>query len=147
MIQLPQKSHFKLDEVCGLTGVKPYVLRFWESEFPEIKPALSSSGQKLFSYRDVEVIYHIKELLFEQKLNIEQAKMKLAHTSINIVGDDHSKNHEINDNLKEMVDFEQAASESLSYDQSSLQKLLYAKEKLSSVLHLTQDIQARHHWG
>lgn len=131
MIQLPQKSHFKMDEVCGLTGVKPYVLRFWESEFPEIKPALSSSGQKLFSYRDVEVIYHIKQLLFEEKLNIEQAKMKLSHTQINV--------------QSEQVEEEQPAAEISSLTDHD--GLLLAKEKLHMVLSLTQDIQSRHHWS
>lgn len=119
-----------MDEVCGLTGVKPYVLRFWESEFPEIKPALSSSGQKLFSYRDVEVIYHIKQLLFEEKLNIEQAKMKLSHTQINV--------------QSEQVEDEAEVEISASTDHDSL---LLAKEKLHMVLSLTQDIQSRHHWS
>lgn len=132
MIQLPQKSHFKMDEVCGLTGVKPYVLRFWESEFPEIKPALSSSGQKLFSYRDVEVIYHIKQLLFEEKLNIEQAKMKLSHTQINV--------------QSEQVELEAEREVEIS-DSTDNDSLLLAKEKLHMVLSLTQDIQSRHHWS
>lgn len=138
MIQLPQKSHFKMDEVCGLTGVKPYVLRFWESEFPEIKPALSSSGQKLFSYRDVEVIYHIKQLLFEEKLNIEQAKMKLSHTQINV----QSETEHIEVEVEDEAELEVTASTSTDHD-----SLLLAKEKLHMVLSLTQDIQSRHHWS
>lgn len=132
MIQLPQKSHFKMDEVCGLTGVKPYVLRFWESEFPEIKPALSSSGQKLFSYRDVEVIYHIKQLLFEEKLNIEQAKMKLSHTQINVQSEQVEAEAETESEVSAIADHD---------------SLFLAKEKLHMVLSLTQDIQSRHHWS
>lgn len=123
-----------MDEVCGLTGVKPYVLRFWESEFPEIKPALSSSGQKLFSYRDVEVIYHIKQLLFEEKLNIEQAKMKLSHTQINVQSEPEQNE----------VEVEAEPKMTASTDHEGL---LLAKEKLHMVLSLTQDIQSRHHWS
>lgn len=139
MIQLPQKSHFKMDEVCGLTGVKPYVLRFWESEFPEIKPALSSSGQKLFSYRDVEVIYHIKQLLFEQKCNIEQAKLKLSQVEINV---QESQPSTIRSDI-----FEATEHNDLSSHDVAGEKLLLAKEKLHMVLSLTQDIQSRNHWA
>lgn len=71
---IPQKSHFKLDEVCSLTGVKPYVLRFWESEFSEISPLVSSSGQKLYQHSDIDAIFKVKSYLFEKKWTIEQAK-------------------------------------------------------------------------
>lgn len=77
MIEIPNKSMFKLNEVCGLVGVKPYVLRFWESEFLEIEPIISSSGQKLYEPRDIEAIAIIKKLLFDEKMNIEQAKAEL----------------------------------------------------------------------
>lgn len=69
---------FKLNEVCGLTGVKPYVLRFWESEFVEIDPIISSSGQKMYDPKDIEAIATLKNLLFLDKLNIEQAKAELS---------------------------------------------------------------------
>ena len=75
---LPRKSHFKLDEVCRMTGVKPYVLRFWETEFAEISPIISSSGQKMYEPSDVEVIKTIKDLLFAQKKTIEQAKYEIS---------------------------------------------------------------------
>ena len=68
---------FKLNEVCGLTGVEPYVLRYWESEFNQISPITSSSGQKLFEHNDIEAISKIKKLLFEDKLSIEEAREKL----------------------------------------------------------------------
>lgn len=76
-LEIPNKSMFKLNEVCGLTGVKPYVLRFWESEFTEINPILSSSGQKMYEPKDIEAIATLKQLLFAEKMNIEQAKAEL----------------------------------------------------------------------
>lgn len=76
-IEIPNKSSFKSNEVCALTGVKSYVLRFWESEFEEISPLESSSGQRLYEYRDIEAILLIKKLLFDDKLTIERAKAQM----------------------------------------------------------------------
>lgn len=74
---IPNKSNFKFQELTPITGVKPYVIRFWETEFPEIAPIDSEGGQKLYSRSDVEVILRIKKLLFEDKLTIPEAKMKI----------------------------------------------------------------------
>jgi DNA-binding transcriptional MerR regulator len=82
VLEIPNKSHFKLNEVCGLTGVKPYVLRFWESEFDDISPEISGGGEKLFSPKDIESIAIIKELLFTKKMNIEEAKATMLRNSI-----------------------------------------------------------------
>lgn len=73
-VAIPLKSHFKPEEVCFLADVKPYVLRFWESEFPEIRPVPSSEGRKLYRHRDVETVVFIKELLFGRKMSVEEAK-------------------------------------------------------------------------
>ncbi len=81
-IDLPRKSQFKQDEVCTLTGVKPYVLRCWESEFEDISPLVSSSGQKLYEHKDIEAILKVKECLFEKKMTIEQAKKSLVAEAI-----------------------------------------------------------------
>jgi DNA-binding transcriptional MerR regulator len=74
---IPNKSNFKFQELTPITGVKPYVIRFWETEFPEIAPVASEGGQKLYSHSDVEVILKIKKLLFEDKMTIPEAKMKM----------------------------------------------------------------------
>lgn len=76
-IEIPNKSTFKINEVCALTGIKSYVLRFWETEFEEIAPIPSSSGQKLYELKDIEAILLIKKLLFDDKLNIEKAKAEV----------------------------------------------------------------------
>lgn len=79
---IPSKSLFKQDEVCHLTGVKPYVLRFWESEFDEISPIQNSSGKKLYEQSDIKAIQVIKYLLFEDKLTVEKAKYELTKIDV-----------------------------------------------------------------
>lgn len=74
---IPNKSSFKFQELTPITGVKPYVIRFWETEFPEISPVLGDSGQKLYARKDVETILRIKKLLFDEKLTIPEAKVQL----------------------------------------------------------------------
>ncbi len=76
---IPNKSNFKFQELTPITGVKPYVIRFWETEFPEISPVLGDSGQKLYARKDVETILRIKKLLFDEKLTIPEAKIQLQN--------------------------------------------------------------------
>jgi DNA-binding transcriptional MerR regulator len=71
---IPNKSNFKFQELTPITGVKPYVIRFWETEFDEICPVTSDSGQKLYAKKDIETILRIKKLLFEEKLSIPEAR-------------------------------------------------------------------------
>lgn len=74
---LPKKDHYRFKEVTSLTGVKPYVLRFWESEFPQISPGVSEGGDKIYSQQDLQCVEKIRDLLFDDKLSIPQAKMYL----------------------------------------------------------------------
>jgi len=66
-IEIPNKSSFKINEVCALTGVKSYVLRFWESEFTEIAPLVSSAGLKLYEHKDIEAILLIKKTFIRRQ--------------------------------------------------------------------------------
>lgn len=75
---IPNKSTFKFQELTPITGVKPYVIRFWETEFEEISPVSSDSGQKLYARKDVEAILKIKKLLFEDKLSVQEAKARMG---------------------------------------------------------------------
>jgi DNA-binding transcriptional MerR regulator len=81
---IPNKSNFKFQELTPITGVKPYVLRFWETEFEDIRPVLSDSGQKLYDRKDVEAILKIKKLLFEEKMSIPEAKKSLQTQEISL---------------------------------------------------------------
>jgi len=82
---IPNKSVFKFEELTPITGVKPYVLRYWETEFPEIAPLTSDSGQKIYSRKDLEVILKIKKLLFDDKMNIPAVKAHVANEKITII--------------------------------------------------------------
>ena len=79
---IPNKSSFKFQELTPITGVKPYVIRYWETEFPEIDPVTSDSGQKIYARKDVEAIFKIKKLLFEEKMSIPEAKLKMSSSSL-----------------------------------------------------------------
>ena len=74
---IPNKLYFKIGEVSTITGVEPYVLRYWESEFKSIKPSRTQSKQRIYRRKDVEIILEIKDLLYEEKLTIAGARKKL----------------------------------------------------------------------
>ena len=74
---IPDKLYFKIGEVAEITGVKPYVLRYWESEFKVVNPSKSRSRQRLYRKSDVELIFWIKELLYEDRYTINGARKKL----------------------------------------------------------------------
>ena len=76
-LQLPDKLYFKIGEVAALVGVKPYVLRYWESEFSLVRPAKSQSKHRLYRRRDVETLLQIKHLLHDERFTIEGAKKRL----------------------------------------------------------------------
>ena len=75
--QIPDKLYFKIGEVAKIIGVKPYVLRYWETEFTEITPTKSKKGQRLYKKRDVETILKIRDLLYKEKFTIDGARKKL----------------------------------------------------------------------
>ncbi len=75
--KIPSKLFFKIGEVCELTDTQPYVLRYWESEFPALAPAKNNSGQRIYRRRDIETIQRIKTLLYEEGFTIAGAKKKL----------------------------------------------------------------------
>lgn len=81
-ITVPDKLYFKIGEVAKLIGVEPYVLRYWETEFPQITPVKSQSGQRLYRRDDVETIIHIRELLYGQKFTIDGARNSLSRKKI-----------------------------------------------------------------
>src|ERR1700691_2073964 len=75
--EIPDKLYFRIGEVSHLVGVEAYVLRYWESEFPGLSPRKSSSGQRMFRRKDVELLLRIKHLLYSQKFTIEGARKAL----------------------------------------------------------------------
>lgn len=80
-MEIPKKHFFKIGEVCSLTDTQPYVLRFWESEFPQLAPNKSRTGQRIYRSRDVHLILEIKKLLYEEGYTIAGARKKLGMDS------------------------------------------------------------------
>jgi len=78
--ELPEKLYFKIGEVAKLVGVKPYVLRYWESEFSIVKPGKTTSRHRLYRRRDVETLLEIRRLLHVERYTIEGAKRRLRET-------------------------------------------------------------------
>jgi DNA-binding transcriptional MerR regulator len=76
---MSQKT-YKIGEIAALTGLKPFVLRFWETEFPMLVPVRSLKGQRLYTEEHLALIRAIKTLLYEEKLTIDGARRRLAET-------------------------------------------------------------------
>jgi DNA-binding transcriptional MerR regulator len=75
---IPDKLYFRIGEVAKLCGVEAYVLRFWETEFPQLKPNKSGTGQRLYRKRDVELALRIKRLLYSEGYTIAGARQVFA---------------------------------------------------------------------
>ncbi|HEU0122393.1 MAG TPA: MerR family transcriptional regulator [Bryobacteraceae bacterium] len=75
---IPNKLYFKIGEVARLTGVKPYVLRYWETEFNGLGPKKSGTNQRQYRRKDVELVLEIKRLLYEKRFTIEGARKHLG---------------------------------------------------------------------
>ena len=78
-VLIPDKLYFRIGQVSELVQTKPYVLRYWETEFPMLKPQKSRSGHRLYRRRDVEMVLEIKRLLYAKGFTIEGARRQLAH--------------------------------------------------------------------
>jgi len=76
-VRIPDRLFFRIGDVAELAGVKPYVLRFWETEFPFIAPEKSTTGQRVYRRSHVETILMIKHLLYSERYSIEGAKKRL----------------------------------------------------------------------
>lgn len=158
-IEIPNKSSFKINEVCALTGVKSYVLRFWESEFSEIAPIMSSSGAKLYEHKDIEAILLIKKLLFDDKLSIERARIEIKI----LMPHENLQKSRFSDYEEEDMSldyFDQGINSNLapapgpihSYQtkrvliETDVQKLVMAKTKLIEILSLTEVLHQKNNW-
>src|SRR5438132_7583779 len=72
--EIPDKLYFRIGEVARLASIKPYVLRFWETEFPSLGPKKSGTGHRLYRRKEVELVLEIKRLLYEKRYTIEGAR-------------------------------------------------------------------------
>lgn len=78
-VVIPEKIYFKIGEVCELVDVQAHVLRYWETEFPQLAPQKNRSGQRSYRRRDVEISLRIKELLYDELYTIAGARKKLQN--------------------------------------------------------------------
>ncbi len=75
--RIAKKEYYSIGEVCDLTGLKPHVLRYWETQFDVLRPNKNRAGNRVYRPKDVEVILLVKNLLYERKYTIEGARQKL----------------------------------------------------------------------
>jgi len=76
-VVIPDKLYFRIGEVAQLCRLPAYVLRFWETEFPQLKPVKSSTGQRMYRQKDIENVLRIKKLLYEEGFTIAGARQHL----------------------------------------------------------------------
>ncbi|NLD98410.1 MAG: MerR family transcriptional regulator [Fibrobacter sp.] len=76
------KTYYSISEVCQLTALEPHVLRYWESEFSQLRPKKNRAGNRAYREKDIELISYIKHLLYEEKFTIPGAKKKLSEVKI-----------------------------------------------------------------
>jgi DNA-binding transcriptional MerR regulator len=80
-MEIPDKLFFRIGEVSRIVGVEAYVLRYWETEFPGIAPKKSSTGQRMFRRKDVELLLRIRHLLYDRRFTIDGARQALKQES------------------------------------------------------------------
>lgn len=153
-IAIPQKSSFTFNEVCSITGVKPYVLRFWESEFSQVDPVMGDNGEKIYDLTDLHAVIKIKDLLFEEKLSIPNAKFKLMEQSQDfedVVRPEDQVSSSYVEERKPSFVFEPPESDVSSHVSNENEiidtdKLNLAKEVLLSAKSTIQDLKLQMNW-
>lgn len=73
-----KKAYYSIGEVCDLTGLKPHVLRYWESQFDALSPSKNSAGNRVYRPKEIELVLLVKQLLYEEKYTIEGANQRLG---------------------------------------------------------------------
>ena len=81
MLESRTKLYYSIKEVSEMTGLKPYVLRYWESEFPSLKPSKNKAGNRTYKENDINVILEIKKLLYDKKFTIKGAIEEMKNGS------------------------------------------------------------------
>jgi DNA-binding transcriptional MerR regulator len=104
MVQIPDdKRYFRIGEASRIIGVEPYVLRYWESEFPQVRPERADSNQRTYQRQDLENLLTVKKLLYEEKMTIEGARRRLRQEKGNKVSVDSAFLDDIKTELSEIL--------------------------------------------
>jgi len=91
MAEIPQKLFYKIGEVCQYTDTQPYVLRFWESEFPALGTEKNRNGQRVYRRQDIDLILRIKRLLYEEEYSIAEARKRLEEDALSKLDEANGK--------------------------------------------------------
>lgn len=95
---IPKKMFYKIGEISQILGVKPYVLRYWETEFKQIKPSKNRFGQRVYRPKDLMVLLRVKELLYGNKFTIAGAKKQLSNERLASGGQKAEKHNKLEQN-------------------------------------------------
>ena len=71
------KEYYSISEVCDIVGLRPHVLRYWETQFPVLSPSKNRSGNRVYQRKEIKIILYVKQLLYDEKYTVEGAKQKL----------------------------------------------------------------------
>ncbi len=105
MVQIPDdKRYFRIGEASRIIGVEPYVLRYWESEFPQVRPQRADSKQRTYQKKDLEMILEIRRLLYEEKMTIEGARRRLRQEKAGDAVKENPFLEEIKNELREVME-------------------------------------------
>ena len=104
MRNLDEKRYFRIGEVSRIIGVEPYVLRYWESEFPQIRPRRADSNQRTYLKKDLEIILEIKRLLYDEKMTIEGARKRLKQKMEKGIKSEHLTIEGLKQELRSILD-------------------------------------------
>jgi DNA-binding transcriptional MerR regulator len=99
----PERLFYKIGEVSDVAGVEPHVLRYWESEFPFLKPRKNKTGQRIYTRKDLEMVLQIKTLLYKEKYTIAGVRKKFGEHSVKKNSVSIQTVHEIRKRLKEIL--------------------------------------------
>jgi DNA-binding transcriptional MerR regulator len=116
-LKASDKLYYSIGEVRAITGLEPYVLRYWETEFPTLKPKKNSGGQRAYQRKDIELVLRIKELLYEQGYTIKGARALLRKERQGVTVSSSTRNGELETFLKK-----------LHTELSSLQKMIAGRK-------------------
>lgn len=98
------RRYFRIGEASRIIGVKSYVLRYWESEFSEVRPSRAGSKQRTYQKKDLETLLEIKRLLYEEKMTIAGARQRLRQEKTGRAGPDRGLLEEIKRGLREVLE-------------------------------------------
>jgi len=105
MVHIPDdKRYFRIGEASRIIGVESYVLRYWESEFPQIRPGRADSKQRTYQKKDLEILLEIKNLLYEEKMTIEGAKRRLKEKTAGKTQEKSAFVKQINAELQDILE-------------------------------------------